>query len=133
MGQKQRDSSAVQLQDSNDLSASPQFKRIGAGQQLKESAVRVAQQIKSFVNYLNPSNPPRPGGRAVLPQTVAAQCGEDKVVVTVKRDLFGIGQLIKASDVSLGSCGVTRQDDATQSVIFEARLQECGSTLMVLL
>ncbi|XP_033863343.3 zona pellucida sperm-binding protein 3-like isoform X1 [Acipenser ruthenus] len=131
MGQKQHDSSAVQLQDSNDLSASPQFKRIGAGQQLKESAVRVAQQIKSFVNYLNPSNPPRPGGRAVLPQTVAAQCGEDKVVVTVQRDLFGIGQLIKASDVSLGSCGVTRQDDVMQSVIFEAQLQECGSTLMM--
>ncbi|MGH0191049.1 UNVERIFIED_CONTAM: hypothetical protein FKN15_056002 [Acipenser sinensis] len=125
MGQNQHDSSAVQLQDSNDLSASPQFKRIRVGQQL-DSAVRVAQQIKSFVNYL------KPGGRAVLPQTVAAQCGEAKVVVTVKRDLFGIGQLIKASDVSLGSCGVTREDDATQSVIFEAQLQECGSTLMQL-
>ncbi|MGH0187432.1 UNVERIFIED_CONTAM: hypothetical protein FKN15_025108 [Acipenser sinensis] len=86
----------------------------------------------AFVNYPSASSElPHPGGRAVLPQTVAAQCGEAKVVVTVKRDLFGIGQLIKASDVSLGSCGVTRQDDATQSVIFEAQLQECGSTLMV--
>ncbi|KAK1153334.1 zona pellucida sperm-binding protein 3-like [Acipenser oxyrinchus oxyrinchus] len=131
IGQKQRDSSAVQLQDSNDLSASPQFKRSRVGQQLKDSAVRVAQQIKSFVDYLKPPNPPQPGGRAVLPQPGGRACGEAKVVVTVKRDLFGNGQLIKASDVSLGSCGVTRQDDATQSVIFEAQLQECGSTLMM--
>ncbi|KAK1153335.1 zona pellucida sperm-binding protein 3-like [Acipenser oxyrinchus oxyrinchus] len=86
----------------------------------------------AFVNYPSASSElPQPGGRAVLPQTVAAQCGEAKVVVTVKRDLFGSGQLIKASDVSLGSCGVTRQDDATQSVIFEAQLQECGSTRMM--
>ncbi|MGH0184120.1 UNVERIFIED_CONTAM: hypothetical protein FKN15_013988 [Acipenser sinensis] len=85
----------------------------------------------AVVNYPTPSSElQQPGFRALLPQTVAAQCGESRVVVTVKRDLFGIGQLIKTSDVRLGSCGVTRLDDATQSVVFDAQLQECGSTLM---
>ncbi|KAK6466521.1 zona pellucida sperm-binding protein 3-like [Huso huso] len=86
----------------------------------------------AVVNYPTQSSElQQPGFRALLPQTVAAQCGESRVVVTVKRDLFGIGQLIKASDVRLGSCGVTRLDNATQSVVFDAQLQECGSTLMM--
>ncbi|XP_041093179.1 zona pellucida sperm-binding protein 3-like [Polyodon spathula] len=87
---------------------------------------------RAVVSYpLASSNLLPAAGRAVLQRAVAAQCGESRVVVTVKRDLFGIGQLVKASDLNLGSCGVTRLDDATQSVVFDAQLQECGSTLMM--
>ncbi|XP_041093367.1 zona pellucida sperm-binding protein 3-like [Polyodon spathula] len=82
----------------------------------------------AVVNYPSPSSKLQQL-KAILPQTVAAQCGESRVVVTVKRDLFGIGQLIKTSDVRLGSCGVTRLDNATQSMVFDVQLQECGSTL----
>ncbi|MBN3271541.1 ZP3 protein, partial [Polyodon spathula] len=89
-----------------------------------------AKAGSAVVDYPSPSSKRQePEVKAILPQTVAAQCGESRVVVTVKRDLFGIGQLIKASDVWLGSCAVTRLDDATQSLIFDAQLQECGSTL----
>ncbi|XP_041094121.1 zona pellucida sperm-binding protein 3-like [Polyodon spathula] len=160
-GHGEGDSSASQLQDADELPAGRPLQRSRVGQQLKDRAIRVAQQIKSFLEYMKPHpagsgvfphpagsgvfphpagrgvvpHPagsgvvPHPAGRGVVPQTVAAQCGETKIVVTVKRDLFGIGQLIKASDLSLGSCGVTRQDNATQSLVFEARLQDCGSTL----
>ncbi|RXM93913.1 Zona pellucida sperm-binding protein 3 [Acipenser ruthenus] len=101
-----------------------------------EQAIRVADDYfghSSFVSFSREGWSrvafSQSGGRAVLPQTLSVKCWEDKVVGSVKRDLFGIGQLIKASDVSLGSCVVTRLDDASQSVIFEAPLQECGSTL----
>nr|XP_056722021.1 zona pellucida sperm-binding protein 3-like [Euleptes europaea] len=62
---------------------------------------------------------------------VSAQCGEAQVVVAVMRDLFGTGRLVQAADLSLGSSGCkhTALDAAEDTVVFEADLHECGSTL----
>uniref|UniRef100_W5N5Q2 Zona pellucida sperm-binding protein 3 n=1 Tax=Lepisosteus oculatus TaxID=7918 RepID=W5N5Q2_LEPOC len=54
---------------------------------------------------------------------VSVACGESQIVVQVRRDLFGTGHLINSSDVSLGDCVATRQDDAAQVLIFESELQ----------
>nr|XP_006643487.1 PREDICTED: zona pellucida sperm-binding protein 3-like [Lepisosteus oculatus] len=49
----------------------------------------------------------------------SAACGESKIVVEVKRDLFGTSQLIKPSGISLGDCAVPLQNDWAQTLIFE--------------
>ncbi|XP_066578674.1 zona pellucida sperm-binding protein 3 isoform X2 [Amia ocellicauda] len=54
--------------------------------------------------------------RQQLGQTISATCGESAIEVLVNRDLFGTGQLIKASDVRLGDCHLTRQDESRQMV-----------------
>lgn len=72
--------------------------------------------------------------RAVSPlQPVMVQCEEAQMVITVHRDLFGVGRLIKAADLSLGpaACRYTSLNDAENTVIFAAGLHECGSTLQV--
>lgn len=63
--------------------------------------------------------------------TVAVECREKNAHVEVKKDIFGIGQLINSADLTLGTCGYTAEDTAAQVLIFEAQLQDCGSTLMV--
>ncbi|XP_008493540.2 zona pellucida sperm-binding protein 3 [Calypte anna] len=62
---------------------------------------------------------------------VAVQCQEAQVMVTVHRDLFGTGHLVRAADLSLGSaaCLPVAQDAAENTVTFLAGLHECGSTL----
>ncbi|XP_077684562.1 zona pellucida sperm-binding protein 3-like [Eretmochelys imbricata] len=70
--------------------------------------------------------------RAVSPlQPVTVQCEEAQMVITVHRDLFGTGQLIKAADLSLGSaaCQYTSLNAAENTVTFAAGLHECGSIL----
>ncbi|NXG16779.1 ZP3 protein, partial [Grallaria varia] len=64
---------------------------------------------------------------------VAVQCQEAQVVVTVHRDLFGTGRLVRAVDLSLGSasCLPLSQNPTESSVTFVAGLHECGSTLRV--
>lgn len=64
---------------------------------------------------------------------VAVQCQEAQVVVTVHRDLFGTGHLVKAEDLTLGSaaCLPVAQSAAETVVTFMAGLHECGSTLQV--
>ncbi|MBN3320416.1 ZP3 protein, partial [Atractosteus spatula] len=83
---------------------------------------------KGAVFYKTPWFPQQdtPLGRAV-----SVACGESQIVVQVRRDLFGTGQLINSSDVSLGDCAATRQDDAAQVLIFESELQACRSSLTV--
>ncbi|XP_075054322.1 zona pellucida sperm-binding protein 3-like isoform X1 [Mixophyes fleayi] len=63
---------------------------------------------------------------------ISVQCGEDKMVVTVERDLYGNGKLVKASDLTLGplSCKPGPQSTGT-SVVFENGLQECGNSLQM--
>ncbi|XP_044306425.1 zona pellucida sperm-binding protein 3 [Varanus komodoensis] len=65
---------------------------------------------------------------------VTAKCGEAQVVVTVKRDFFGTGRLIQASDLMLGSpgCQPTSLDAAEEVVIFDVGLHECGSALQMM-
>lgn len=64
---------------------------------------------------------------------VAVQCQEAQVMVTVHRDLFGTGRLVRAAELSLGSAGCRpgAQSDAESTVTFVAGLHECGSTLQV--
>uniref|UniRef100_A0A667X0I2 Zona pellucida sperm-binding protein 3 n=1 Tax=Myripristis murdjan TaxID=586833 RepID=A0A667X0I2_9TELE len=63
--------------------------------------------------------------------TVAVECREKDAHVEVKKDMFGIGQLINAADLTLGTCGAVGEDNAAQVLIYEAELQDCGSTLMM--
>ncbi|XP_039990169.1 zona pellucida sperm-binding protein 3-like [Xiphias gladius] len=61
--------------------------------------------------------------------TVAVDCREKDAHVEVKKDLFGIGQLINPADLTLGQCGAVAEDTAAQVLIFEAELHDCGSSL----
>ncbi|XP_063786866.1 zona pellucida sperm-binding protein 3-like [Pseudophryne corroboree] len=63
---------------------------------------------------------------------ISVQCGEDVMVVTVMRDLYGNGKLVKASDLSLGpqSCSPSPQSSDT-SVVFNIGLQECGNAVQM--
>ncbi|XP_063786844.1 zona pellucida sperm-binding protein 3-like [Pseudophryne corroboree] len=63
---------------------------------------------------------------------IRVQCGEDMMVVTVMRDLYGNGKLVKASDLSLGPqpCYPGPQSTDT-SVVFEIGLQECGNAVQM--
>ncbi|XP_065544305.1 zona pellucida sperm-binding protein 3-like [Lathamus discolor] len=64
---------------------------------------------------------------------VAVQCQEAQVMVTVHRDLFGTGRLVRAAELSLGSAGCrpAARSDAESTVTFVAGLHECGSTLQM--
>ncbi|XP_009921651.2 zona pellucida sperm-binding protein 3-like [Haliaeetus albicilla] len=64
---------------------------------------------------------------------VAVQCQEAQMVVTVHRDLFGMGRLVRAADLTLGSdaCLPAVWSAAETVVTFVAGLHECGSTLRV--
>ncbi|KAJ8384571.1 hypothetical protein AAFF_G00201040 [Aldrovandia affinis] len=58
-----------------------------------------------------------------------AFCGEGSVIVEAQMDLLGIGQLIQPSEITLGGCWPTGQDDSAQVLVFETELQGCGSAL----
>ncbi|KAM9637514.1 zona pellucida sperm-binding protein 3-like [Morphnus guianensis] len=70
---------------------------------------------------------------AVPLHPVAVQCQEAQMVVTVHRDLFGMGHLVRAADLTLGSdaCLPVTQSTAESTVTFVAGLHECGSTLQI--
>nr|XP_033780531.1 zona pellucida sperm-binding protein 3-like isoform X2 [Geotrypetes seraphini] len=75
----------------------------------------------------------RPGQlRDVRLHPVAVQCKEAKMVIIVRKDLFGTGRLIKATDLSLGpaSCKATTSG-VGETVTFEVGLHECGSILQM--
>ncbi|CAH2272578.1 olfactory receptor, partial [Pelobates cultripes] len=63
---------------------------------------------------------------------ISVQCMEDAMVVSVQRDLYGNGRLVKASDLSLGprQCMPSSQSTVT-TVIFQQGLQDCGNTLQM--
>ncbi|MGH0149581.1 UNVERIFIED_CONTAM: hypothetical protein FKN15_015640 [Acipenser sinensis] len=52
------------------------------------------------------------------------------MVVTVNRDLFGIGYLVNSADLSVRSagCSATSSDSVANMVLFSIQLQDCGST-----
>ncbi|XP_076853188.1 zona pellucida sperm-binding protein 3-like [Brachyhypopomus gauderio] len=60
--------------------------------------------------------------------SVAAECGETGIHVEVKKDLFGTGELINPSEITLGNCAVSGEDRAAQVLIFQSALQACNST-----
>ncbi|KAJ8247142.1 hypothetical protein GJAV_G00259240 [Gymnothorax javanicus] len=71
-----------------------------------------------------PVEPPTP-----KPDAVKVYCGERSVQMEVAMDLLGTGQLIQASDITLGGCGPVGQDGSNQVLVFETELHSCGSVL----
>uniref|UniRef100_A0A8B9NQD5 Zona pellucida sperm-binding protein 3 n=1 Tax=Apteryx owenii TaxID=8824 RepID=A0A8B9NQD5_APTOW len=72
--------------------------------------------------------------RAASPlHPVAVQCQEAQIVVTVHRDLFGTGRLVRAADLTLGpaACQPAAMSAVDNTVTFVAGLHECGSTLQM--
>ncbi|XP_078112940.1 zona pellucida sperm-binding protein 3-like isoform X2 [Sander vitreus] len=61
--------------------------------------------------------------------TVAVECKEKVAHVEVKKDMFGIGQLINPADLFLGNCAPVAEDPVAKVLIFEVALQDCQSTL----
>uniref|UniRef100_A0A4X2LAQ1 Zona pellucida sperm-binding protein 3 n=1 Tax=Vombatus ursinus TaxID=29139 RepID=A0A4X2LAQ1_VOMUR len=64
---------------------------------------------------------------------VRVQCLETKLVANIQRDLFGKGNLINPSDLTLGpgACQYTAFHESNDTIVFEAGLHECGSKLQV--
>lgn len=100
------------------------------------------QQKQTFDKPLTWSYPedPKPKPKVDVPfqqrypvsaATVAVDCRENIAHVEVKKDFFGVGQLINSADLTLGQCGVVAEDPMAQVLIFESQLQDCGSTLRV--
>ncbi|XP_066578841.1 zona pellucida sperm-binding protein 3 isoform X1 [Amia ocellicauda] len=92
----------------------------------KHGKGRFAMKTQAMVAFDSPLYPKH---KQQDSQAVSAVCGESTIQVQVKRDLFGTGQLIQPSDISLGDCAVTRQDDVAQVLFFEEELQDCLSNL----
>uniref|UniRef100_A0AAY3ZXM5 Zona pellucida sperm-binding protein 3 n=1 Tax=Denticeps clupeoides TaxID=299321 RepID=A0AAY3ZXM5_9TELE len=113
----------------------------GTGGQLQDPG-SVQQQLLGPVKELTwkfPQMPVEPTSPPVQFQlrepvsvsSVAATCDENMVHVQVKKDLFGSGDLIQASDISLGGCGVTGEDSVAQLLYFQSYLQSCGSQVVM--
>ncbi|XP_022057831.2 zona pellucida sperm-binding protein 3-like [Acanthochromis polyacanthus] len=62
--------------------------------------------------------------------TVAVECRESEAHVEVKKDFFGIGQLINPADLTLGNCGPVAEDNIAKVLIYQSALHDCQSTLM---
>ncbi|XP_053575486.1 zona pellucida sperm-binding protein 3-like [Bombina bombina] len=87
--------------------------------------------------------PPRSGvrsaqhlGRSLAPvyqqRPISVHCQVDNMVVTVQRDLYGNGKLLKASDLTLGPLRCPPSPQTTDSVVvFQNGLQECGISLKI--
>ncbi|XP_019733946.1 zona pellucida sperm-binding protein 3-like isoform X2 [Hippocampus comes] len=58
--------------------------------------------------------------------SLAVQCGEGEVIIEVKRNFLGNGQLIHPSDLTLGGCSLL--DIADDMLRFQTELHGCGST-----
>ncbi|XP_062993300.1 zona pellucida sperm-binding protein 3-like [Elgaria multicarinata webbii] len=64
---------------------------------------------------------------------VKVDCEPHRVVVTVHRDLFGVGRLVAPLDLALGRtpCWPVSFDATANVVVFAAGLHECGSALQM--
>nr|P48831.1 RecName: Full=Zona pellucida sperm-binding protein 3; AltName: Full=Sperm receptor; AltName: Full=Zona pellucida glycoprotein 3; Short=Zp-3; AltName: Full=Zona pellucida protein C; Contains: RecName: Full=Processed zona pellucida sperm-binding protein 3; Flags: Precursor [Canis lupus familiaris]AAA74387.1 zona pellucida C protein [Canis lupus familiaris] len=64
---------------------------------------------------------------------VMVDCLESQLVVTVSKDLFGTGKLIRPADLTLGpeNCEPLVSMDTDDVVRFEVGLHECGSRVQV--
>ncbi|NIG60991.1 zona pellucida sperm-binding protein 3 [Pontoporia blainvillei] len=73
--------------------------------------------------HLMPSKPP----------AVMVECQEDQLVVTVSKDLFGTGKLIRPADLTLGpdNCEPLFSVDTDTMVRFEVGLHACGNSVQV--
>lgn len=64
---------------------------------------------------------------------VVVECLEAQLVVTVSRNLFGTGKLVRPADLTLGpeSCEPLSSADTEDAVRFEVGLHECGNEVQV--
>ncbi|KAM5125308.1 uncharacterized protein ACMZJ9_022291 [Mantella aurantiaca] len=60
---------------------------------------------------------------------VTITCLEDMMVVTVQKNLYGNGKLIKSSDLTLGPAKCKPSSDDGPTVVFQNLLQDCGTTV----
>ncbi|XP_006859741.1 PREDICTED: zona pellucida sperm-binding protein 3 [Chrysochloris asiatica] len=65
--------------------------------------------------------------------SVLVECLEAQLVVTVNRNLFGTGKLVRSSDLTLGpeQCEPLASEDTADVVRFEVGLHECGNRVQV--
>ncbi|XP_063157801.1 zona pellucida sperm-binding protein 3-like [Candoia aspera] len=81
-----------------------------------------------------PVGPPyAPLPEAAAPPAVQVQCEPHRMVVTVRRDLFGAGRLVEPTELALGAaaCPPVHPDAGAGVVVFEAGLHECGSVVQM--
>ncbi|XP_043927432.1 zona pellucida sperm-binding protein 3-like [Protopterus annectens] len=62
-------------------------------------------------------------------RSVMVLCNEADLIVTVNKDLFGIGHLVKESDLTLGSVGCPPTYKNATAAVFQYGLHECGSSV----
>ncbi|XP_043941821.1 zona pellucida sperm-binding protein 3-like [Protopterus annectens] len=62
-------------------------------------------------------------------RTVAVVCNEADLLVTVQKDFFGTGHLVKEAELTLGSAGCVPTSMNATTITFQYGLHECGSTL----
>ncbi|XP_004448334.1 zona pellucida sperm-binding protein 3 [Dasypus novemcinctus] len=64
---------------------------------------------------------------------VQVQCLESQLLVTVSKDLFGTGKLIRPADLTLGSesCRPQGSGDTGDAIRFAVGLHECGNRVQV--
>ncbi|XP_004713136.1 zona pellucida sperm-binding protein 3-like [Echinops telfairi] len=74
------------------------------------------------------SVPPTPPSPPVL-----VECLDTQLVVTVSKNLFGAGKLVRPSDLTLGPehCKPLASEDTAAVVRFEVGLHECGNRVQV--
>ncbi|XP_061659616.1 zona pellucida sperm-binding protein 3-like isoform X2 [Syngnathoides biaculeatus] len=58
--------------------------------------------------------------------SLAVQCSEGEVIIEVKENFLGNGQLIQPTDLTLGGCGLLHVAD--HMLYFQTELHGCGST-----
>ncbi|XP_061654773.1 zona pellucida sperm-binding protein 3-like isoform X1 [Phyllopteryx taeniolatus] len=58
--------------------------------------------------------------------SLAVQCGEGEVIIEVKQNFLGNGQMIQPTDLTLGGCGLLHVAD--HMLRFQTELHACGST-----
>ncbi|XP_068595004.1 zona pellucida sperm-binding protein 3-like [Brachionichthys hirsutus] len=64
-------------------------------------------------------------------ESVAVICGANSIRVEAKKDLPGIGKLVRPEAVTLGDCPATGEDEEAQVLVFESELHRCGSQLLM--
>lgn len=85
-------------------------------------------------NYDSTGEPPAPFKRQfdpVLTPSVIAECNETAVYLEVKKNLFMNGKPNSTADLTLGGCAAKSEDDASQVLIYESKLDGCNSKLSV--
>lgn len=63
----------------------------------------------------------------VMVPHLAMKCGINTVKIEVMQDLWGNGNLIQEDDLTLGGCSFTEFDRSANVIVFESKLEMCGS------